>query len=51
VEKWIQGFGGGKLNERDHLEDLSVGWRIILKWILKKCHGGVACVTVAQNRE
>ena len=27
----IQGFGGGNLRERNHLEDLSVGWRIILK--------------------
>ena len=30
-ERCIEGFGGGNLRERDHLEDLSVGWRIILK--------------------
>ena len=24
-------LGGGNLRERDHLEDLSVSWRIILK--------------------
>jgi hypothetical protein len=30
------GFGWGYVSERDHLEDLSLDWRVILKWILKK---------------
>jgi hypothetical protein len=30
------GFWQGDLIERDHLEDLGVGERIILKWIYKK---------------
>lgn len=25
--------------ERDHLEDLVVGWRIVLRWIFKKWDG------------
>ena len=33
------GFWWGNLRERDNLEDLSVGWRIILKWIFNKCDG------------
>jgi hypothetical protein len=34
-EKWLQGFGRKKLNERNHSEELGVELRI-LKWILKK---------------
>jgi hypothetical protein len=26
----------GNLKERDHLENLGVNWRIILKWMFKK---------------
>ena len=33
-ERCIQGFGGGDLRERNHLEDLGVDG-IILKWIKK----------------
>ena len=45
------GFWGGNLRERENLEDLSVWWRIILKYIFKKCDGGVACITVVEDRE
>ena len=30
------GFGWGHLSEIEHLEELGVDWRVILKWILKK---------------
>jgi hypothetical protein len=30
----LQNFGRKNLNERDHLEDLSVDGKIILEWIL-----------------
>jgi hypothetical protein len=39
------------LRERDHLEDLGVDGRIILKWIFKKLAGfGMDFVDVAQYR-
>jgi len=34
------GFGGGNLKERDHLEDLGIDVRIILRWIYSKWDGG-----------
>jgi hypothetical protein len=38
-ERWVQGFGGGKVRGRDHLEDLGVDRKIVLKWIFKKWDG------------
>jgi len=35
-ERCMQGFGGGYLRKRDHLEDQGVDGRIILRWIFKK---------------
>jgi hypothetical protein len=32
----VAGFRWGNLKERDHLENLSIGGAIILKWILKE---------------
>jgi len=33
------GFWWGDLRERDHMEDLSLDGRIILKWVLKEWDG------------
>jgi hypothetical protein len=35
------GFRWGKLRERDHLENLGVGGRIILGWVFRKWVVGV----------
>jgi len=35
----IQGFGGGNVWERDHVEDPGVDARIILRWNFKKWDG------------
>jgi hypothetical protein len=39
-------FWRGDLRDRDHLEDLGIDGRIILKWILKKWNGGAGTVVV-----
>jgi hypothetical protein len=39
VERCIQGFPVGSLSDRDHMEDIGIDGRIILKWIFKKKDG------------
>jgi hypothetical protein len=39
-ERCIQGFDGGNLRERDHLEDPGIDGRIILRCILRKWSAG-----------
>jgi hypothetical protein len=40
-ERCIQGFWWGNLRKRDHLEDLGVDGRIVLRWIFRKWDLGV----------
>ena len=44
------GFWWGNLRERDHLEDLGIGGRIIIKRIFKKWDGNVDWISLAQDR-
>ena len=43
-------FWWGILGEGDHLEDLVVGGRVILKWIFRKWDGGMEWIDLAQDR-
>jgi len=39
------------MREGDHLLDLGVDGRIILKWVSKKVDGGVSGIYLAQDRD
>jgi hypothetical protein len=39
-----------KLRERDHLKDRGVDGKVILKWVFRKCCGGMDWIDLAQNR-
>ena len=47
------GFWWGDLRERDHLEDLGIGGRMILMWIFEKwCGGGgMGWIDLAENMD
>jgi len=41
----------GNLSERDHLEDIGIDWRIILKFTFKKWDGGMNQIDLARGRD
>jgi len=43
-------FWWGNVRKRDHLEDMGVDMRIILKWIFKKWNGIISWIDLAQDR-
>jgi hypothetical protein len=45
------GFWWGDLREGDHLGDISVDGRIILKWIFNTCDGSMYWIELAQVRD
>jgi len=45
------GFRWGNLRERDHLEDLGVDGRLILRWIFRKWVGGMDWIDLTQVRD
>jgi hypothetical protein len=47
TEEVLTGVWVVDLKERDHLEELSIDGRIILKWIFKKWDGGMDCIDLA----
>jgi len=44
-------FWWGNLREGDHLEDLVIGGRIILKWIFRKWEEGMDWIDLAQDMD
>jgi hypothetical protein len=45
------GFWWGNLRERDHLEDLGVDGRIILRWVFRKLDEGMDWNDLVQDRD
>jgi len=43
------GLWRGDVRERDHLTDLGVDGRTIIKWILKKWDGGMDWIDLTQD--
>lgn len=51
IKKKCSGFWRGNVKEGQHLEELDVGGRKMLKWILKKLDGDVDWIHLAQEMD
>ena len=51
IGKVLRGLRWGDLGKRDHLEDLDINWRIILKCYFKKYDGEAWTGFMAQNSD
>jgi hypothetical protein len=50
-EKCVQEFGRNPLKERDYYEELGIGGRVIIKWILRKYYWRLNWIHLPQDRE
>jgi len=50
-EEGHTGFWCGNLRERNHLDDLEVDGKIILRWIFKKWGGDMDCIDLAHDMD
>jgi hypothetical protein len=50
-QRYIQGFDGERLRERNHLEDTGIDGRIILRWIFKKWMRDMDWIHLAQDKD
>ena len=45
------GFWWGNLGEREHLEDICIDRKMILKWIFKKWFGSMDWIDLTHDRD